>query len=309
MIAVIVILGVVIMLALMPALIAWLLLFGRHEERTVADLKPEGTYYEPYYADMLEAEKEILSDPALRRVETVTEDGIRLCADLIPGKGDRAVIMAHGFVTAPTKNFGIMARDYLAAGYTVLLVHQRGHGPSGGKHVALGAAECRDVMAWVRWCGENLDCRHLVLHGASMGATAVGCTADQLEGTVVRALILDCGFVSPWIQLKQQAQRWHIPYRITLPLVNLFVRWSTGADLRKSVRDAVRAAKAPVLFAHGTADTTVLPAQARTNYESCTSPKELLMVDGAEHTLALIAGGEEVRKKVLAFIDQQIHST
>ena len=33
------------------------------------------------------------------------------------------------------------------------------------------------------------------------------------------------------------------------------------------------------------------------------------MVDGAEHTLALIAGGEEVRTKVLAFIDQQIHST
>ena len=308
MIAVIVILSAFVVLVLCPALIAWLLLFGRHSERTVADLEPEGTYYAPYADEMLAAERELQSNPSLRRVETESEDGVRLCADLIPGDGDRAVILAHGFVTAPTKNFGIMAKAYLAAGYTVLMLHLRGHGPSGGRHVALGAAEWRDVMAWVRWCRENLACRHLVLHGASMGATAVGCTADRVKGTGVRALVMDCGFISPWIQLKQQARRWHIPYRVTLPAVNLLVRASTGADLRKSVRDAVRAAEAPVFFAHGTADTTVLPEQARANYESCSSEKELLMVDGAEHTLALIAGGEEARAKVLAFLDRQIEA-
>ena len=132
-----IILWAAVALVLIPALAGWVLIFGRHRERTAASSRLEGTYYEPYAKEMRDAEERLLRDPALRRVETEAGDGVRLCADLLPGGDDRAVLLIHGFMTAPTKNFGVIAETYRAAGYTVLMAHLRAHGPSGGRHGGL----------------------------------------------------------------------------------------------------------------------------------------------------------------------------
>ena len=79
--------GAFVLLGPLPALVAWLMLFGRHRERTAASSRLRGTYYDPYADEMLDAEARLLGDPALQRVETRSEDGVRLCADLLPGKG------------------------------------------------------------------------------------------------------------------------------------------------------------------------------------------------------------------------------
>ena len=305
-VTVIVLLAAIFLLGPLPALFGWILVFGRHHESTMAEFHAEGTYYEPYDAEMKAAEARLLGDPSLRKAETVSEDGIHLCAEYIPGKGERAVIFVHGFTASPTKNFGVVAESYRAAGYDILLTHLRCQGPSGGRHNALGAAEWRDVLAWVKWCGENLTCRDIVLHGASMGATAVGLAAGHLKNSPVKALVIDSGFISPWYQLRQQGRQCHVPTILTLPLLNAMVRGATGADLRSSLPDTLRGTDIPVIFVHGTEDSTVPLSQGRTNYDSCGSEKQFLEVEGAEHTLALIAGGEKARQQVLEFIDRQI---
>ena len=292
----------------LPALLGWFLIFGRHRETGMKDFKAAGTYYEPYADEMRAAEEQLLADPGLRRVETVSEDGIHLCADLLRGGEEKAVILVHGFTTAPSKNFAVVTKTYREDGYTVLMAHLRCHGPSGGRHNGLGAAEWRDVLAWVNWCQVNLPCRHLILHGASMGAVAVGCSASHLENTKVRALVLDSGFISPWSQLLQQGRRFFVPTRLTLPLLNGLARRFSGADLRTSVPDALRTTRLPVLFIHGTEDSTVPIRVGRANYESCASQKQFLEVDGAEHTLALVAGGAKARRQLMEFIDCQIHA-
>ena len=81
----------------------------------------------------------------------------------------------------------------------------------------------------------------------------------------------------------------------------LIVRAFTGADLRTDVRDAMRATQIPCLFIHGTADSTVFFAQGQANFDSCAAEKQLLPVEGAEHTVALMMGGEALRRRVAAF--------
>ncbi|MBR1708522.1 MAG: alpha/beta hydrolase [Clostridia bacterium] len=297
-----------VLMGLLPALLGWFMIFGRHRETAMKDFKAEGTYYEPYADEMLAAEKQLLADPGLRRVETVSDDGINLCADLLHDGEEKAVILVHGFTTAPSKNFAVVTKTYREAGYAVLMVHLRCHGPSSGTHNALGAVEWRDVLAWVNWCQANLACCHLILHGASMGAVAVGCSASYLENTNVKALVLDSGFNSPWKQLQQQGRRFFVPTLLTLPLLNVLVRKFSGADLRNNVPDALRVTKVPALFIHGTEDSTVPIRVGWANYESCTSQKQFLEVKGAEHTLALIAGGAKVRNQLMEFVDCQINA-
>ncbi len=82
-----IVIGAVLLLGPVPALLAWALLFGRKKERTVASSHLEGTYYAPYLEEMLAAEARLGADPDLRRVETLSEDGVRLCADVLPGRG------------------------------------------------------------------------------------------------------------------------------------------------------------------------------------------------------------------------------
>ena len=68
--------------------------------------------------------------------------------------------------------------------------------------------------------------------------------------------------------------------------------------------DSLRKARIPVMVAHGMADSTVSLEQAKANYDAIPGDKEWLPVEGAEHTLPLIVGGEAVQNQVIAFYGQ-----
>jgi len=280
------------LLTWIPASFLYRILFLRQTEKTVAESKLAGTYYDPWADEMLKAEQAFLANKAVKRVSVTAKDGTVLCGDLLGAGNRKLVIMFHGFMTAPTKNFGVTSGWFREAGYDTLLVHQRAHAPSGGKHAALGLLEREDVLDWVRWSEDQKAYTDVVIYGVSMGSTSVSYAASRIQSPLVKVLILDAGFTSPWIQLVWQARRWHIPHYFVMPTLALMARLTIGVDLRESVHDSLRKNTIPTLFLHGMDDHTVLPGQVKSNYEASAAPKQFIPVEGAEHTLALICGGQ-----------------
>lgn len=287
---------------ILPCFVFYTILFGRQKERTAAESNLVGNYYEPWKDRMLAAEKELTAPGSSRRITVTAADGAVLCGDLYSRGHHRLVMMFHGYMTAPTKNFGLCALRFLENGYDVLLVHQRAHGPSGGRHTVLGLLEQRDVPVWIRWADGESAYDRVLLCGVSMGAASVSYAASEIRSDKVRTLIIDSSYESPWKQLRHQARKWHIPSIVMLPLLNLLVKLLLRVDLRTTVHASLRASRLPIVFMHGTEDTTADIAQGRANYQSTASDKVFIPVEGAEHTLSLIAGLDLVWEPMMTFI-------
>ena len=119
----------------------------------------------------------------------------------------------------------------------------------------------------------------------------------------MRAIVCDSGFYSVYEQMKRDTKKMHIP-RVMLPAQKLLARVFLRLDLKKPVTDSLKNAAVPVMFIHGTADETVPCDWAKVNYEACALPKELLIVDGAPHTLSILYNETLTGDSLMAFINK-----
>ncbi len=297
-----IIVGLLLVIYVLPCMVFYIILFGRQKERTAAESNLLGNYYEPWREQMLAAEQALAGTG--KRITVTASDGATLCGDLHSRGCRRLIIMFHGYMTAPTKNFGVSALRFLAGGYDVLLVHQRAHGPSGGRHTALGLLEQADVPVWIGWA-DGLDVYDsVILCGVSMGAASLAYAASGICSDKVRAMILDSSYESPWKQFRHQAKKWHIPSLIMLPLLNLTTMAFLRVNLRTTVHSSLQNARVPIVFLHGTADTTAAIEQGQANYRNTSSEKLFIPIEGAEHTLSLIAGIEQIWEPLTAFLNK-----
>ena len=138
----------------------------------------------------------------------------------------------------------------------------------------------------------------------SMGGTSVAYALGELKNPAVKAAVIDSAYQSPAIQLKAQGKKWHIPGFFLIPTLSVLVWILLRVNLYQPVPDSLRKARIPVMVAHGMADSTVSLEQAKANYDAIPGDKEWLPVEGAEHTLPLIVGGEAVQNQVIAFYGQ-----
>ena len=60
----------------------------------------------------------------------------------------------------------------------------------------------------------------------------------------------------------------------------------------------------PTLFIHGLADNVVSKDFLVDNYKACASFKEELLVENANHTLAMVVGGDEAFDKLFKFLKE-----
>ena len=68
-----------------------------------------------------------------------------------------------------------------------------------------------------------------------------------------------------------------------------------------STLEALKKAKVPVLFIHGTADRLVPVEMTYKNYLACSSPKKLLIVPGASHGMSYITDKKAYRQALREF--------
>lgn len=240
---------------------------------------------------------------AWQHVETVSHDGLRLCARYLPAEGQRRVILcAHGYRGSGFRDFSMATRWFHEHGCGILLIDQRAHGGSGGKYITFGALERYDVRLWAEWlCKRVGKGTPVYLDGISMGAATVLMASDSLpEG--VAGIIADCGFTTPHGIIKQVMQRtFRIPAWVFLPGIELLCRALAGFSPRSaSAPAALSHCSVPVLLVHGLADPLVPYGMTEENFAACASPKDVLYVEGAVHGMSYPVSPDEYIRRIEA---------
>ena len=246
-----------------------------------------------------------LRDMDVREVEVISFDGLTLRGHyLINPDAKRQLIAFHGYRSNAYYDFGALVRFYYEAGCSVLLVEQRGHRFSDGEYVSMGVLERRDAATWVNYVNEVYGADTPVyLTGISMGAATVLMAQDQnLPGNVI-GMIADCGFSNTYEEVRYFGAHHGILFsKQKMPAVDKLCQKKAGFSLKDAnPADALKKAKIPVLFIHGTADALVPIQNSIDNYEACTAPKKLVMIVGAEHAHSYFIDRERYEHEVIKF--------
>lgn len=231
--------------------------------------------------------------------------GVMLTGHFIPAKDQKRIVLAfHGWRSNWKKDFAFCAQKFLEQGCSVLLVEQRAHGRSGGKHIGFGILERFDCVKWTEFLHEKYGNRTPVyLYGVSMGASTVLMASSLALPGNVKGIIADCGFTTPYLMIVRFAnkilKRGEFP---EVPIVNKLCKWLAGYDFKEySTLEALKECKLPILFIHGKKDEFVPYSMTLDNFKQCKSRKELFLVEGADHCRCFYIAPDEYMRKIQQF--------
>lgn len=275
-------------------------IFGRGKPHFFDTEDLSGTAYYPYRDEL----KQGVIDARQIECEQISirsSDGLQLVGRYYDKCADTTVLLVHGYQSNCFNNFSSLLKYYLSSGYNVLMIDQRAHGLSGGCFTTAGCKEKYDVINWISWLDSYTSCENIFIHGISMGATTIGLASDKISNQKVKGLIMEAGFTSfceeMWLRSGKMFMK-----QAAMNYVLLCAKHLLGADIKERTTDALSKTTIPVLMLHGDIDTDVPLEHTRENFMACASEKELLIVEGAPHTLCHLVGKETVENKIEEFI-------
>lgn len=235
-------------------------------------------------------------------------DGLSLYARYFPAQGSKnTVILCHGYRGSGLGDFGGIVR-YLheELKLNILMIDERSHGKSEGKHMTYGIKERFDICRWAKLIAREHPEHSIFLYGMSMGAASVLMTPSTDLPKNVRGLIADCGFTSPDDIFRSVAKDWFkLPPFPFVDIAELYAKVFAHFDFSQcSAKQALRECRLPVLFFHGTADDFVPPYMSEENYEACAGEKELVKIEGAFHATSCYIDFEKYTNALKAFIER-----
>lgn len=254
----------------------------------------------------LDENAKILEGSDCEEIEIVSHDGLKLIGHWhYNPNAKRTIIAMHGWRSSWARDFSSISDFWHASDCNVLYAEQRGQGQSDGEYIGFGLLERYDVLDWVNWAIEKTEGKLPVyLGGVSMGATTVLMAAGLDLPPEVHGIVADCGFTSPHAIWKHVVENnLHLSYN--------GIRGAIASDLCKkrinmgakdySTIEAMKACDVPILFIHGTDDRFVPVEMTYENYKNCASPKEILVVPGAEHGMSYYLDKEQYERAMIEF--------
>lgn len=266
----------------------------------------EKTPYGRFHECMADADR-WLTEHEAKDVYITSYDGLRLYAQWVPAENPRGtVLLAHGYRSTKLLDFGVAFEIYHEMGLNLLIPDQRSHGKSQGKFITFGVKESRDMQYWLRFHDEQIGSYPVILCGLSMGASTVMYMADEPLPENVKGIVADCGFTSPKAILTRVYQKViHLPPEPSIWAAGLFTRLFAGFGLtQKDSRRSLSKNKLPILLIHGTADDFVPCYMTRQSYAACSGPKEMLLVQGAEHGVSFLVDPQTYGTRVRSFVEK-----
>jgi len=244
---------------------------------------------------------------AFRAVEFPAVDGATLRGWLVPGPVDNglAVVTAHGG-EVDRRGFLRQLPMLHRAGYAVLLFDYREHGISdgAGRGMAFGWREHHDVSSAVRYMKQDAGYARVAVFGTSMGG-ASAILAGGLD-PAIDVVVAENPFASASDVLGEAALFDRLPawYRhLTLG----FLRLRFGLRGEPDAIEVVdRIAPRPLFLLHGTSDDLVSVWQSERLFERAGEPKELWVLEGAEHTALFNLAPEEYERRVVGFLGRYL---
>lgn len=276
------------------------------QERTV---KMAGTNWEGYFPEM-RRRREWLSTKEREDVWIQSKDGLRLHGTFFPAEGSKKTILClHGYTSKGMNDYASIASFYLPLGYNMLMIDERAHGESEGHYIGFGCLDRWDTKEWIDYLDRRLKGEgEIFLHGTSMGAATALMTSGLKLPDCVKGIISDCAFTSPWEMFSSVLKNmYHIP---PFPILNISDHMTVkkaGYSLKEcNAKEEVKKAKVPILFIHGSADSFVPPYMCRELYESCTAPKDILIIEGAGHAESYYKETKKYEEKVKALLEGRV---
>ena len=272
-------------------------------ERTAAQRL--GIPWSIYIDDITEGELNFFDMPS-ERVEITSFDKLTLRGLFVPHPDPKGtVIMMHGYRSDGFADFSTLFGFYRSLGFNILLPHQRAHLSSEGRYITFGLKERYDCLYWARFVQKKTR-GNIWLLGVSMGAATVMMAADLNLPDRVKGIIADCGFTSPWDELKYVLKRdYGLPPFPLMHLVNWRFKRLNGVGLKDlSCTGTLAKSRLPVLFIHGSCDDFVPCDMTTENYAACNGPKSLYISEGAAHAVTCWVDPRGYRRGVKAFIEK-----
>ena len=266
------------------------------------------TPYGKYYENIVIGNR-FLDENSSREVEITSDDGLKLCGVWVPAENPKGtILLAHGYRSSKIVDFSLAFGMYHGIGLNILIPDQRSHGKSEGKYITFGVKESQDMQCWISYHNKTYGDLPLILSGLSMGASTMLYLADADLPKNVKGIIADCGFTSPREIIKSVFQGViHLPAAPTLLAAELFARLFAGFSLtEKDTRKTLQNSKLPVLLVHGVEDGFVPCEMTRQAYAACKEPKELLLVEGADHGISFLVAKDRYVKTVVAFLKKYV---
>jgi len=244
-------------------------------------------------------------------VELQSFDGFTLRGYFLPAAkpSDKLVVCAHGYSYNGPDQFGALLPFYHdELNYNILLPDQRTHGRSDGKYIGFGALEWRDFFDWTAAFVQRLGPEtQVVLHGISMGgATVMNCNAHN-PPDYIKCIVEDCGYTNGYEMMSLVAIRdLHVHFPPMRWMLLFWFRVLQHCSLRRDCDPYGQAAqfKLPTLFIHGAADRFVPAEMGRRCYEAATVPKDVLLVEGAGHSMSYFLAKEAYEEKLRAWLER-----
>jgi uncharacterized protein len=237
-------------------------------------------------------------------------DGVKLRGWKIrpPSPNCDWVLLFHGVSDNRTGVLG-HAEFLLRHGYSVVMMDSRAHGESGGDVATYGWKERHDTVAIVNALYSSEKVRHLYALGVSMGAAVALQSAGvepRIEGVVAEDPFADLREVSyDYAGLHFSPFLGETLFRPASTFAMKSLAKTGGFDPDDvSPEKAVASRPFPVLLICGTRDTTIPCRHAEQIYRSASGPKELWVVNGAEHASALGDAPAKYEEKVVRFLQE-----
>lgn len=247
-------------------------------------------------------------DASWQDVTIQASDGVPLKGWLVTPRhaNRRAVLLVHGR-GGTRQNMLVSAQSFLDAGYTCLLIDQRGSGGSGGVFT-FGVHEPDDLARWARWLRGRPEIVAVFGFGGSRGSTTLIqslAARPPLDGLAV--VSAGTGIISHPYQLvgnqlsiSEQSARL-ISWSIVEPSF-AWVRLRHGVNLRESISgiEAIGSTEVPVLIIQGADDRTTPLTGAIQLRDANPRKVELIVIPHADHEW-FSNGRPEVIGRVLAW--------
>ncbi len=204
-----------------------------------------------------------------------------------------------------------LAKVFHDHGFNVVMYDSRAHGESEGKYCTFGYYEKYDVVKAVEWTLEHerkngTSTGKIGVFGTSMGA-AIAIQAAGIEPRIEAVAAEGCFTNLRTITVDYQKRLLRLPWHF---LRNIAIKRAEGmAHFRHhdvSPLKAVSGVRSPILFIHGTADTHIKYQYSQKLFAAANQPKELFLVDFANHTDIHSVGKSEYEKKIIGFFERTL---
>ncbi len=238
-----------------------------------------------------------------------TFDGLKLrCWFVQQQRNARGTILfLHGVGDCKIAGVAI-ARALYRQGFNVFLYDSREHGESEGYYCTYGFYEKHDVSAVITYllANKNGSIGKIGVFGTSMGG-AVAIQAAALDHRI-SAVVSEGSFTALRTIFVDYQKRiiklpWHFLRNVALVQSQKMANFK--ARLVAPIED-IKRVRVPVLISHGKNDSFIKAEYAQSLYDAANEPKQLVIVDRAEHNDVWEIGGATYENAIGSFFEKNL---